>query len=101
LPPPDPQGRTWDTPAYSKWLADRNKVCAEIIRQALDSGAVVVTDGGWTHLYCLWGVIRDMQPDGTIVGTTHFGPRDNPLDHVRASLDTCRERRESNEPSIH
>jgi hypothetical protein len=35
-------------------------------------------------LYCLWGVIREVQPDGAIVGTTQFGPRDNPLDHVRA-----------------
>jgi hypothetical protein len=82
LPKPDAQGRTWGTPAYNKWLADRNRVCARTIRQALDSGATVVMDEGWMDMYCLWGVIREAHPDGIIVGTTQHGPRDNPLDHV-------------------
>lgn len=83
LPKPDPRGRTWGTPAYGKWLTERNKVCAKTIREALESGAVVVTDGGWVHLYCLWGVVREAHPDGRIVGTSQFRPLDT-MDHVRS-----------------
>jgi len=86
-PPPLPDSvmdeGTKESLDYSTRLTNRNLVCARILQEELDTGAVVITDGGWLHLYCLWGVIREVRPDGTIVGTTQFGPRDNPLDHVR------------------
>ena len=84
LPPRDGAGRQWGTPAANRWLKERKEVCAEIIGRELDSGVMVICDGGWKHHFYLWGVVTDATPEGEIVGMTIDGPRTNPMDHIRS-----------------
>jgi RNA polymerase sigma factor (sigma-70 family) len=82
LPEPDADGRKWGTPAYSKWLDDRKRACAAVIRKTLDAGSIVITDGGWrNHEWFLWGIITEARPDGTIIGTTLSPPLAGNLDY--------------------
>lgn len=73
----------WKTPEGKAWNADEAEFLRSEIKSAIESGAVVLTDGGWQHHYYLWGIIREVAADGRVVGTALDGPKDNELDHFR------------------
>jgi len=84
LPLPEFTGDSSD-PAVRKRY---NATCAPFIHTALDSGAVVITDGGWQVKngphgfipWCWWGIITGTTPDGVLHGATLNGFTDNPID---------------------
>jgi hypothetical protein len=80
-PAADERGRTWGTPAYNRWLAERMRDCSAAVRKELVPGAMVITDGGWRREWHQWGIVTEAQPDGRIAGITPDRPEPNSMDH--------------------
>jgi len=79
--------------------AGHNRACVPAIRQALDGGLIVATEGGWENgtgpwianewqyapRWCYWGILTEARADGTILGATLNGRLDNPIMHAYPS----------------
>jgi beta-lactamase regulating signal transducer with metallopeptidase domain len=89
LPPAPGRQGDWDK-TRAAWAEHRKQVAPQL-RQAIDSGAVVLTDGGWEYtppefpnVYTFWGVVTEARDDGTILGAVFTNDRhDNPIGFVR------------------
>ncbi len=62
--------------------AERLRRAAAAVRPALERGEVVITDSGWSREFWLWGIVREVQDDGTMIGATPNGLKDNTFDHA-------------------
>ncbi|HUW30398.1 MAG TPA: hypothetical protein VM223_02170, partial [Planctomycetota bacterium] len=72
-------------------LIEYDRSCAPIVRQAMENGEIVLTEGGWEGgpygfvPWCWWGIITDVRDDGTVVGATLNGKLDVPISGLYAS----------------
>lgn len=74
----------WETPEGQAWNKKNADYLKAQLMTALQEGKVVITDGGWsTAPYYLWGFIREVRPNGAVIGTAWTGPQDCELDHFR------------------
>jgi hypothetical protein len=77
-----------DDEASREWLRTYyRKPIVPAIRRALDAGQVVIASNEWDFRFhsCPWfgwGIITDARDDGTILGATLNGRRDNPMNYV-------------------
>jgi hypothetical protein len=64
---------------FTEWTDEEvealHGMCAPVIKQALDEGKILITEGGWSnpqgkpfYPWCFWGIVTDVDEDGTITG---------------------------------
>jgi hypothetical protein len=61
----------WTDEEVEEW----HGMCAPVIKQALDEGKILITEGGWSnpqgkpfYPWCFWGIVSEVLDDGTILG---------------------------------
>ena len=74
----------WDN--TKKVWAEERKQYIPVIKEYLNSGAVIVTESGWErklpeydNIYTWWGVITDAKDDGTVLGVTITNKKNSPM----------------------
>ena len=94
--PPDKLDPTDAGEVFERKALVSRKKCASIIRNRMEEGAVIITDGGWRVRteegfapWCWWGIITRATDGGDIRGTClradtgkATGFRDRPLDYL-------------------
>ncbi|MBN1942579.1 MAG: M56 family metallopeptidase, partial [Phycisphaerae bacterium] len=93
LPQPD-RGKTPpapDDPAQREaWLRTYYRLpFVEPVRQALAAGEVIITDRVWDYrdaFWCDWGIILEARDNGTLIGATTNGKKDNRMSHIGPSV---------------
>ncbi len=64
---------------FTEWTEEEveqlHQMCAPVIKKQLDEGKILITEGGWSnpkgkpfYPWCYWGIVTDVDEDGTITG---------------------------------
>ena len=83
--PPVPKFHdNWDN-TKKVWTEER-KQYVPVIKEYLNSGAIIITENGWErklpeydNIYTWWGVITDAKNDGTVTGITITNKKNSPM----------------------